>query len=133
VPNQDGRVVDAVGDPVRGSYVAGWIKRGPTGFIGTNKSCAMQTVAAIVDDFNARLLDEPVAGSSALRRLVRSRQPDLIDADGWAAIDAAEMARGAAQGRPRVKFTTVADMLEAASEARLPRSWAARLAQKAGL
>ena len=57
VPNVDGRVVDpATGRPVPGAYVAGWIKRGPTGFIGTNKSCAMQTVAALVDDFNAGLL-----------------------------------------------------------------------------
>ena len=54
VPNDGGRVVDPqTGAPVRGSYVAGWIKRGPTGFIGTNKSCALQTVQHLVDDYNA--------------------------------------------------------------------------------
>ena len=54
VPNDGGRVVDPqTGEPVRGSYVAGWIKRGPTGFIGTNKSCALQTVQHLVDDYNA--------------------------------------------------------------------------------
>ena len=122
VPNVDGRVVDPVtGRPVPGAYVAGWIKRGPTGFIGTNKSCAMQTVAALVDDFNAGLLDDRVARPAALARLVRDRAPDMIDAAGWRAIDAAETARGAEQGRPRVKFTSVPDMLAAARPARARR------------
>ncbi len=128
VPNEGGRVVDpATGRPVAGAYVAGWIKRGPTGFIGTNKSCAMQTVAALAEDFNAGLLAEPDAGQSALRRLVRSRQPDLVDADGWRAIDAAEIARGEVTGRPRVKFTAVDDMLAAA---RPPSASRRKLARK---
>lgn len=121
VPNRDGRVVDGSGDPVPGSYVAGWIKRGPTGFIGTNKSCAMQTVAAIVDDFNAGLLEDPRQRPGSLAKLVRARQPDLVDAEGWAAIDAAEIARGQVEGRPRVKFTTVADMVAAARSPRASR------------
>jgi len=113
VPNRAGRVTDpATGRPVRGAYVAGWIKRGPTGFIGTNKSCALETVATLADDFNAGLLGEPDVRPSALRRLVRSRHPDVVDADGWRAIDAAETALGSAAGRPRVKFTAVPDMLE---------------------
>ena len=115
VPNRAGRVVDpSTGTPVAGAYVAGWIKRGPTGFIGTNKSCAMQTVAALVDDFNAGLLDDPVARPAALARLVRDRQPDVVDAAGWRAIDDAEIARGQAAGRPRVKFTAIPEMLTAA-------------------
>jgi ferredoxin--NADP+ reductase len=128
VPNKGGRVVDpATGRPVAGAYVAGWIKRGSTGFIGTNKSCAMQTVAALAEDFNAGLLAEPDAGESAFRRLVRSRQPDLVDADGWRAIDAAEIARGQATGRPRVKFTVIDDMLAAA---RIPSASRRKLARK---
>ncbi|MCX2928689.1 FAD-dependent oxidoreductase [Mycobacterium sp. CVI_P3] len=116
VPNRDGRVVDpATGDPVAGVYVAGWIKRGPTGFIGTNKSCAMQTVANLVDDFNAGLLGGPAARPGALDKLIRSRQPDLVDAAGWRAIDAAEIARGEAEDRVRAKFTDVADMVAAAA------------------
>ncbi len=115
VPNREGRVVEpGDGRPVPGVYVAGWIKRGPTGFIGTNKSCAMQTVAALVEDFNAGLLAPPVARPAALAKLIRSRQPDMVDLAGWRAIDAAEIARGAAAGRPRVKFTAVPDMLAAA-------------------
>ena len=115
VPNDAGRVIDpATGRAVAGAYVAGWIKRGPNGFIGTNKSCAMQTVAALVDDLNAGRLDAPVGRPAALAKLVRERQPDVVDAAGWRAIDAAEIARGQAQGRPRVKFTSTEEMLAAA-------------------
>ncbi|KRE26477.1 ferredoxin [Mycobacterium sp. Soil538] len=115
VPNDRGRVTDA-GTAVRGSYVAGWIKRGPTGFIGTNKSCAAQTVHALVDDYNAGLLTDPVHKPSALPRFVRGRKPAVVDAVGWKAIDRAEVARG--QGtRPRAKFTSVEEMLRAAAEA----------------
>ena len=121
VPNVDGRVIDPVtGEPVAGAYVAGWIKRGPTGFIGTNKSCAMATVSNLVDDFNAGLLTDPVARPGELDRLIRSRQPDVVDSAGWRAIDGAEVARGAAQGRARVKFTDVADMVAAAAAAPEP-------------
>ncbi len=116
VPNTGGRVIDpgSSGRPVAGAYVAGWIKRGPTGFIGTNKSCAMQTVAALVDDFNAGLLSDPAERPAALGRLLRARLPALVDDAGWRAIDAEETARGAAAGRPRVKFTSVTDMVEVA-------------------
>ncbi len=116
VPNSGGRVVDPdSGQAVHGAYVAGWIKRGPTGFIGTNKSCAGQTVQRLVDDFNSGLLRDPIAKPSALDKLVRERQPDIVDAAGWRAIDAAEVARGELSDRPRNKFTSIADMLDAAS------------------
>jgi ferredoxin/flavodoxin---NADP+ reductase len=116
VPNDGGRVVEpSTGTPVRGSYVAGWIKRGPTGFIGTNKSCAAETVHSLVADYNRGLLADPEDGRAkpaALDKLVRSRQPAVVDADGWKAIDAAEIARGG-EDRPRDKFTVIADMLAA--------------------
>ena len=121
VPNDGGRVVDPEsGEPVPGSYVAGWIKRGPTGFIGTNKSCALQTVQQLVADYNDGLLADPAAKPAALDKLVRSRRPDVVDAEGWKAIDEAEIARGSADGRPRDKFTTVPDMLAAAATAPTP-------------
>jgi ferredoxin/flavodoxin---NADP+ reductase len=114
-------VVDpSLGETVRGSYVAGWIKRGPTGFIGTNKSCAAQTVHHLVADYNDGLLADPAARKPALDKLVRSRRPDMVDAAGWKAIDAAEIARGG-DDRPRDKFTTVAEMLAAAATAPAPR------------
>ncbi|GFG74785.1 FAD-dependent oxidoreductase [Mycobacterium botniense] len=121
VPNDGGRVIDPdSGRPLPGAYVAGWIKRGPTGFIGTNKTCSLQTVRALVADFNEGRLSDPVAGSDALAKLVRARQPNVVDAAGWRAIDAAEVIRGNADGRPRNKFTSIADMLAAAAAAPVP-------------
>jgi ferredoxin--NADP+ reductase len=118
VPNDGGRVAEPVsGEPVPGAYVAGWIKRGPTGFIGTNKSCSFQTVQAVVADFNAGRLTDPVARPEALAQLVHERQPDVVDSAGWRAIDAAEITRGGHDGRPRNKFTDVAEMLAAAVSA----------------
>jgi ferredoxin--NADP+ reductase len=122
VPNQGGRVVDPnTGAPVTGSYVAGWIKRGPTGFIGTNKSCAQETVNALVDDYNDGRLPDPVAGLPALDGLIRGRQPQRIDRAGWQAIDTAEITRGAAHGRPREKFTSVGAMVGTAADRPRPR------------
>lgn len=121
VPNQGGRVIDpATGEAITGAYVAGWIKRGPTGFIGTNKSCSMQTVSNLVDDFNTGLLTDPAERPALLAKLIRSRQPDVVDAAGWRAINAAERARGEAAGRARVKFTDVAEMVAVAANAPEP-------------
>jgi ferredoxin--NADP+ reductase len=114
VPNERGRVVGAPG-----AYVAGWIKRGPTGFIGTNKSCAAETVHELVADYNEGRLVDPSVNPAALDRLVRQRQPDVVDSAGWTAIDEAERARGGAD-RPRDKFTAIPDMLAAAATAPVP-------------
>ena len=137
VPNNGGRVVQPEsGQPVHGAYVAGWIKRGPTGFIGTNKSCALQTVQQLVDDFNAGWLSDPIGKPSALDKLVRERQPAVVDAAGWRAIDAAEVARGDLSDRPRNKFTSITDMLDVAAAAPGPplrRRLADRLRELADL
>ncbi|OBJ48619.1 FAD-dependent oxidoreductase [Mycobacterium sp. 1423905.2] len=118
VPNDAGRVIDPrTGQTVTGAYVAGWIKRGPTGFIGTNKSCSLQTVQALVADFNAGRLADPDARPAALDKLVHSRQPDAVDSAGWRAIDAAEIAAGSTEDRPRKKFTDIGDLLAAAASA----------------
>jgi len=113
VPNAGGRVLDN-GVPVPGAYVAGWIKRGPTGFIGTNKSCAAETVHNLVEDYNRGQLGDRVHKPGALDKLVRGRRPAVVDAAGWRAIDAAEIARGG-DDRPRDKFTRVDEMLAAAA------------------
>lgn len=113
VPNEGGRVIDpATGERVPGAYVSGWIKRGTNGFIGSNKSDSLKTIQTLAADYNADLLTEPIAGPRAVARMVHAHQPDVIDAAGWKAIDRAEIARGEAQDRPRVKFTRVADMLD---------------------
>lgn len=96
VPNDGGRVEPGV-------YVVGWIKRGPVGFIGTNKTCAQETVEAILDDLDAGL-PEPTGALDA-SALVRSRCPESTDLSGWQRLDAAEREQGAATGRPRAKIT----------------------------
>ncbi|TQF65351.1 4Fe-4S ferredoxin [Rhodococcus spelaei] len=119
LPNEDGRVLDGVGGAVLpGTYATGWIKRGPSGFIGTNKSCAQQTVRALVDDFNAGRLREPRSAAPALVDLVRSRQPAVIDRAGWQAIDRAELERGAAGARVREKIVDPDELAAIAASAR---------------
>lgn len=97
IPNVDGRVVDEEGAPVPGLYVAGWIKRGPTGIIGTNKKDAAATVASLLADLEGV---DPCAGDGCAD-LLRERGRAAVDRTGWAAIDAAERALGASRGRDR--------------------------------
>ncbi|QIS03390.1 ferredoxin [Nocardia brasiliensis] len=117
IPNDHGRVLDH-GDVVPGAYVAGWIKRGPHGVIGTNRADAEETVAALFADFGAGRLATPPRGRAELTQLLAHRQPDLIDGSGWRAIDSAERAEGRANGRPRVKLTDHAALLAAANSTR---------------
>lgn len=118
IPNDDGRVLDAPGGTVAaGVYVTGWIKRGPTGFIGTNKSCAQRTVTHLVEDFNARRLPTPSGDNAALDQLVRERRAAVIDRAGWRMIDEAERSRGARAGRVREKITDEAELIALARTA----------------
>ncbi|WP_194827315.1 FAD-dependent oxidoreductase [Nocardia sp. XZ_19_231] len=114
IPNDGGRVLDSAGAVLPGAYAAGWIKRGARGVIGTNRGDAEQTVAGIVEDFTAGRLAAPAGDREDLLALLSRRCPNLVDRDGWALIDAAERANGAAAGRPRIKFTRVEDMVETA-------------------
>src|SRR5262249_30323830 len=104
-----GRVLDLDSRAPRvGEYVAGWIKRGPTGVIGTNKPDAAETVACMVEDLGQdRLLEpsEPEAGAALA--LVQQRQPHCVSWTDWLRLDALEVERGRSAGRPRVKFTRV--------------------------
>jgi len=110
MPNTGGRVSGAPR-----TYAVGWIKRGPTGFIGTNKTCAQETVEHLMADFNAGVLDEPLR--DGFEALVLTRVPGRVDATGWRTIDRSERSAGARQGRPRRKLTRVGDLLEAAATA----------------
>jgi ferredoxin/flavodoxin---NADP+ reductase len=117
VPNERGRVTGEDGEQVRGEYVVGWIKRGPTGIIGTNKRDAQETVEALLEDLDAGKLGEPADPSrDSLEELLDERAPDHVTYTGWEAIDRAEKAAGEPQGRPRVKLTTTEELLEAARE-----------------
>jgi ferredoxin--NADP+ reductase len=115
ITNVSGRVLDGSGAVVRGVYTTGWIKRGPSGVIGTNKQCSRETVRALLDDHASGRLREPEqGGGAALRELIAQRQPAAVDRRGWAAIDAHELEAGRRAGRPRVKVTDVEEMLEIA-------------------
>jgi ferredoxin--NADP+ reductase len=107
VPHQAGRVRP-------GTYVAGWIKRGPTGFLGSNKSCAEETVHAFLDDLEAGLLPGPRRGEAALEVLLAALPTEVLDLPGWRAIDAEERRLGAEHGRPRVKLVDRRDLVRAA-------------------
>jgi ferredoxin--NADP+ reductase len=117
--NQGGRVLGSEDGGHRlGHYTAGWIKRGPSGVIGTNKKCAQETVDVLFEDVEGASLPEPPAPEpGAVEELLRERGVDFVSFPGWQAIDAAETARGEPQGRPRVKFVRVEEMLEAARDA----------------
>ncbi|MBF6351232.1 FAD-dependent oxidoreductase [Nocardia flavorosea] len=78
IPNRAGRVLTgAAGEVLTGAYVTGWIKRGPTGFIGTNKSCAQETVQQLAGDFNTGRLAEPAGTADGFDRLLRQRRPQV--------------------------------------------------------
>jgi len=115
VPNEKGRVIDPEnGKPLPGLYVAGWIKRGPSGVIGTNKPCAAETVDCMLADLEAGAILSPEAPDPALaEESVRRAQPDCLCWADWQCIQELEDAKGKEQGRPRVKFTTVEEMLAA--------------------
>jgi len=117
-----GTVVHDRGRVRPGVYVAGWAKRGPTGFIGTNKADAAQTVERILDDLDARATPTPVGTSASIAAVVTGRVPDVVDLAGWRAIDAEERRRGAVDGRPRAKIVEVEEMLRVARASAAPRA-----------
>jgi ferredoxin/flavodoxin---NADP+ reductase len=115
VPNGNGRVVGEDGRPIPGAYVTGWIKRGPRGVIGTNRTCAGETLAKLWEDFDAGVLNRDVGERAAVVALLAERGVEAVDWRGWRAIDAVERQRGSQACRPRVKFVDLADMLTVAS------------------
>ena len=105
IPNEGGRVGP-------GLYVAGWIKRGPTGVIGTNKRDATETVESLLDDARAGLLARE--SDERLEGLLEERGVEIVAYAGWEAIDRNERSRGEPHGRPRIKLCSWEELLEAA-------------------
>ena len=112
IRNDDGRVRDDAGAPIPGVYCTGWIKRGPSGVIGTNKKDAHETVELLLEDAAVGLLRR--GDDSDVEDLLTGRGVTPVTYAGWEAIDALERARGEEQGRPRVKLGTWAELLDAA-------------------
>ena len=113
IPHDKGRVLSGVkGEPLTGLYTAGWIKRGPSGVIGTNKVDAQETVDCMLEDWKAGQVWQPEQpGIDASGALIQERQPDFISYRDWSVIDAEEKARGEKANQPRVKCTYVKEML----------------------
>jgi ferredoxin--NADP+ reductase len=108
IPNEGGRIEPGV-------YCAGWIKRGPTGVIGTNKKDATETVQLLLEDAAAgRLLPKPEATAAGVDTLLAERGVRVVEYAGWSAIDEVERAAGEKSGRPRVKLCSWDELLAAA-------------------
>jgi ferredoxin--NADP+ reductase len=115
IRNDRGRVLDDAGEHVAATYCAGWIKRGPTGIIGTNKKDATETVELLLEDVRAGLLAHDAGKTAeAADALLDERGARRIVYTGWQAIDAFERSRGEPLGRPRVKLVTWNELLDAA-------------------
>jgi ferredoxin/flavodoxin---NADP+ reductase len=117
--NRGGRVLDERGQPVPGVYCTGWIKRGPSGVIGTNKKDATETVSLLLEDARAGALPRlDDASTESVDALLAERGVEVVRYSGWEAIDAVECARGAPRGRPRVKLSRWDELLSTARERR---------------
>jgi ferredoxin--NADP+ reductase len=116
IPNRDGRVLDPAAKAVLPRvYVAGWIKRGPSGVIGTNKPDSVATVEAMLAD--AEQLRDPAGlhlDLDAIPSLLAQKQVPAVTFDAWKRIDQVEVAAGKKVGKPREKLTTIPELLEAA-------------------
>jgi ferredoxin/flavodoxin---NADP+ reductase len=111
IPNDCGRVTETPG-----VYCAGWIKRGPSGVIGTNKKDATETIDLLLEDAREGRLQrgDPAATAETVEELLAARGLEHVSYAGWEAIDAEERRRGEPHGRPRVKLSTWTELLDAA-------------------
>ncbi len=124
IPTESGRLIDPdQGRAILGEYAVGWIKRGPTGVIGTNKPDAQETVTALLEDLGQDRLPDPAnSAPDSLQNLLLERDIEHVSYSAWQRIDQAERAAGEPAGRPRVKFCTLEDLLGAARKAETVRA-----------
>ncbi len=114
IPNRAGRVTDGPGGPaIAGEFVSGWIKRGPSGIIGTNKPDAAETVAGMLEELGrGETLNPQSPEPEAVIELLESRSVRYVSFDDWRKLDEHETKEGRPRGRPRVKVVDVERMLE---------------------
>jgi ferredoxin--NADP+ reductase len=116
IPNNEGRVLTEheTGEQVIGDYVVGWIKRGPSGIIGTNKPDSVETAKKLLEDAaEGKLWSPDDASTEAVINLLQDRKPEYVSYQDWKLIDELEVQQGKAEGRPRKKFTEISEMLDA--------------------
>jgi ferredoxin--NADP+ reductase len=119
LPNERGRVLAPDGESLPGVYAVGWIKRGPTGILGTNKRDAEETIDCLAEDLRSGALEQPLnPAREALNALLAERKPDVVTVDAWRGIDRYELERGSREGRPRVKLASRGELLAAAASSR---------------
>ncbi len=120
IPNAQGRIIDPANtQTVTGEYAVGWIKRGPSGIIGTNKPDSQETADQMLADLAAGKTLNPVSTSpDSVEALLKARNVEFVSFDDWLKLDQIEQERGKALGRPRLKFSRVSDMLQAIREAK---------------
>jgi len=112
--NRDGRVTEPDGSALPGLYCAGWIKRGPSGIIGTNRADSVATVKALLSDVERKSIDTTARpGADIIYPMLKARSVRVFGYPDWLKIDAAEIERGAPLGKPREKFTLIEEMLVA--------------------
>jgi ferredoxin--NADP+ reductase len=112
IPNDDGRVLEEDGGAVvSGLYTAGWIKRGPSGLIGTNKADAKETVACLLSDLIGRAVEADPTWDERSAGFLTDRVPNLFSASDWRALDSSEVAVGQSRGKSREKAVSVDQML----------------------
>jgi ferredoxin--NADP+ reductase len=116
LPNDRGRVLGLDGRHLPGVYAVGWVKRGPTGILGTNKRDAEETVSCLAEDLaSGALANRELHESEQIATVLAERKSDFVGADGWHAIDAHELRMGRELQRPRVKLSSRDSLLALAS------------------
>jgi len=113
VPHTRGRVLDGTATSP-GLYVTGWLKRGPTGIIGTNRADRVETVESLLADLSNGC-DRDKRGAEAMGKLLERRGVQVFDYQNWSTLDTAEISRGKPKGKPREKFTRIDEMLAAST------------------
>ena len=108
-PNNKGRIMDN-NDIVPGLYTAGWIKRGPSGVIGTNKADSVETIASLIEDM-PKINSCNTPSTEPIKKLLQDRNINVVSFEDWQKIDAAEIERGKKVGKPREKFTKIEEMI----------------------
>jgi ferredoxin--NADP+ reductase len=118
IPNENGRVQHLDGTPAAGLYTAGWIKRGPSGVLGTNKPCSTETIKALLEDV-ASLTPCSTPSTDAVLELLKSRDVRTVSFEDWKVIENIENEKGQAIGKPREKFVTREDFFRALDAAKV--------------